>query len=139
MSGQLSLFKGKRQRGTKAPPALEFALHAMVADSLDRWLVPGWLWWHTPSGGKRDIRTAAMLKRLGTKPGIPDILLVEPGRGRLYGLELKRKGETPTDSQKDFGIDLVAAGGWWDWTDDYKKAIALLQQWGALPTTIKVI
>lgn len=45
-----------------------------------------------PNGGKRDIRTAAMLKASGVKPGVPDICLPVP-RGGLHGLyiELKRR------------------------------------------------
>jgi hypothetical protein len=35
MAGQLSLFKGKRQRGVRPPPPKEFALHRMG-------VMPGW-------------------------------------------------------------------------------------------------
>ena len=40
---QLSLFKGKRQRGVAAPPPKEFATHCALADLLRRWTMPGWV------------------------------------------------------------------------------------------------
>ena len=55
-----------------------------------------------PNGGKRDIRTAAMLKAEGVKPGVPDICLPVP-RGDCHGLyiELKRrKGGTVSKEQQ---------------------------------------
>ena len=55
-----------------------------------------------PNGGKRDIRTAAMLKAEGVKPGVPDIFLPVP-RGRWHGMyiELKRrKGGTVSKEQQ---------------------------------------
>jgi len=136
MAGQLSLFKGKRQRGVKAPAPLEFAIHCMIADTLR--LQCKWLYWHTPNGELRSIQTAAKLKRMGVKPGVADFLLVEPGRGRMFGLELKRQGETPTDSQWDFGRTLIAAGGAWEWCDTYDGAIAILKRWGALPKGLTI-
>jgi hypothetical protein len=132
----LNLFRGKRQRGTKAPPALEFVIHCMVADTLR--LQCNWLWMHVPNGELRAVQTAAKLKRMGVRPGVADFLLVEPGRGRMYALELKRKNEKPTDSQRDFGQDLIAAGGWWDWCDTYEEAITILKRWGALPKGLTV-
>jgi hypothetical protein len=128
---QLDIFKSKRQRGVKAPPPLEFPIHCMVADSLR--LQCDWIWFHCPSGELRTKQTAAKLQRMGVKPGVPDFLLVKPGSGRLYGLELKRLGKKPTDEQSAFGRDLIAAGGWWAWTDSYVGAIVLLKRWGALP------
>jgi hypothetical protein len=136
MTGQTDLFKSKRQRGTKPPPPLEFPVHCMIADTLNRWLCGGWIWFHCPSGELRQIQTAKKLKRMGVKKGVADFLLVEPVRGRLHALELKRLGEKPTDEQERFGSDLRAAGGVWAWTDSYVGAIVILKCWGALPEGI---
>lgn len=35
-------------------------------------------WCHVPNGGKRDLLEAKKLKRLGVKPGVPDILIFDP-------------------------------------------------------------
>lgn len=55
-----------------------------------------------PNGGKRDIRTAAMLKAEGVKPGVPDIFL-PVSRGGKHGLyiELKsRRGGVVSKAQE---------------------------------------
>lgn len=65
-----------------------------------------------PNGGKRDIRTAAMLKAEGVKPGVPDIFLPLP-RGGCHGLyiELKRrKGGTVSKEQASWMEALSAKG-----------------------------
>ena len=70
-----------------------------------------------PNGGKRDIRTAAMLKAEGVKPGVPDICL-PVARGEYHGLyiELKRRsGSHATDNQLDWLEKLSGQG--------YKTAI----------------
>lgn len=65
-----------------------------------------------PNGGKRDIRTAAMLKAEGVKPGVPDIFL-PVSRGGKHGLyiELKRrKGGTVSKAQEAWIRALTAQG-----------------------------
>lgn len=67
-----------------------------------------------PNGGKRDIRTAAMLKAEGVKPGVPDIFLPVP-RGGKHGLyiELKRrKGGTVSKAQESWIRALTEQGYW---------------------------
>jgi len=57
---------------------------------------------HCPNGGARDEKTGALMKAIGTKPGVCDLLLLV-SRGTYHGLaiELKRqKGGTLTQNQK---------------------------------------
>src|SRR5262245_39150126 len=89
---QLSLFKSKRQRGTKLPPPKEMAIHAPIAEAIDRWLMPGWRWTHFPAGELRTKKTAAKLKRMGTKAGVPDLLFFPPRAGAACFIEVKRPG-----------------------------------------------
>lgn len=58
--------------------------------------------WHTPNGGQRNARTAARLKLMGVKPGVPDVQLAIP-MGGYHGLfiELKVDGRDTTDAQDD--------------------------------------
>ena len=130
---QLDLLKGKRQRGIKAPPALEFRVHVLIADTLGRWCAPGWWWGHYPAGENRDPITGARLKRMGTKPGVSDFLLIAPPAARLHALELKREGEKPNPNQIAFLAAVEAAGGRSAWVDNYMSAIEVLCSWGALP------
>ena len=50
-------------------------LQRAVAQLLDFY---GWLWFHTPNGGKRGKVQASRLKGLGVKPGVPDVMILEP-------------------------------------------------------------
>lgn len=86
-----------------------------------------------PNGGKRDIRTAAMLKAEGVKPGVPDIFLPVP-RGGKHGLyiELKRrKGGTLTKEQAAWinalmhqGYTCAVCHGWESARDEILRYLA---------------
>lgn len=131
MIGQLNLFKGKRQRGTKPPPPREFALHCAVADTLRCSIVPGWRYTHIPLGEYRTPATAGRLKRMGVVGGFPDFMFLHI-EGRVCFLELKRRGEKLNDTQASMASFLRLAGHGYEWTDDYRSAVAVLQEWGVV-------
>jgi hypothetical protein len=136
---QLDLLKDpKRQRGTRPPPAKEFPVHCAIADTIRRFKSPGWVWFHPPNGELRPDGAGARLKRMGTRPGASDFILAGPPQGRLHALELKRRGERPTEAQTAFLDEVRAAGGLAAWVDSYADAIEQLKAWGALRTTIIV-
>jgi hypothetical protein len=137
MSGQLDIFKGERQRGTRAPPAREFALHCAVADAIRRWIMPGWKYSHLPMGELRDKITAARLSRMGVTRGWPDMMFFHC-QGSVCFLELKRKGSKPTDEQEAMCSFLRAARHQCEVTDDFKKAIEILRNWGVVRAGIEV-
>lgn len=58
---------------------------------------------HIPNGGKRDVRTAANLKKEGVKAGVPDICL-PVAKDAYYGLyiELKVGKNKPSIKQKEW-------------------------------------
>lgn len=51
-----------------------------------------WLY-HTPNGGSRNIAEAKQLKKMGVKPGVPDLFLPFPAGGQ-YGLWIEMKTAT---------------------------------------------
>jgi hypothetical protein len=135
MDRQLHLFRSKRQRGVAPPPPLEFQLHCAVADTLRRWVKPGWIWNHIPLGEHRDAVTGARLQRMGTQPGWADIILLPP-RGhpiqRPHFVELKRRGAKLTEHQAGFALWCKLNDCPHEVAESYDVAIRILQQWGAL-------
>lgn len=69
------------------------------------------LLYHIPNGGKRDAKTATILKRQGVKAGVPDLHL-PVARGGYHGLyiELKVGDNTTTKKQKDWIRELSKQG-----------------------------
>lgn len=74
-----------------AVPVPELALHEATAKALDLLLLPPAAWTTFPAGSiPLPPQWAAKLRRMGLKPGWPDILVVHGGR--IIGVELKRIG-----------------------------------------------
>jgi VRR-NUC domain len=132
---QLNLFRSKRQRGERPPPAPEFHLQCMVADVLDRWLTPGWIWTHIGHGGLRSKATAAQLKRAGLKPGWPDFIMLSCA-GSPYFLELKRRGGQLSEAQQDFERWCVAHNVPFECADEFDIAMLILKRWGIIKVEI---
>lgn len=68
---------------------------------------------HVPNGGLRSKQTASRLKKMGVKPGVPDVFLDVPRR-KFHGLriELKRPGETTSAIQKNW-VQFYRDQGYW--------------------------
>ena len=128
---QLSLFKGKRQRGVRPPPPYERKTHIAIADTLRVAAAPGWLWSHFPAGEYRTDATGALLLRMGLKKGWSDFVLIAPD-GLHHWLELKRGRAPMSDEQEAFSEALKARGTPWALARSYDEAIAQLRCWGAL-------
>jgi hypothetical protein len=96
---------------------LEDDLQIAVADLLDSL---GWLWWHTPNGGRRGKIEGARFKRMGVKAGVPDVLIQEtwvdqgedglPVFGMGVAIELKAPGGRLSKEQKAMLAKLKARG-----------------------------
>ena len=86
-----------------------------------------WLMYAVPNGGKRDKVTAAILKREGVKPGVPDTCLPVP-RGGFHGLYIEMK----------FGKNKPSANQLW-WIEQLQKQgyrVVVCYGWGE---AVKVI
>lgn len=67
---------------------------------------------HSPNGGRRDLKEAARFKRMGTRAGFPDIILLLPSiGGHFLAMELKYGRGVQTESQKAMEKAIEAAGG----------------------------
>ena len=131
---QLSLFKGKRQRGVKPAPPKEFQLHCMLADTLKLCCSKRWRWTHLPMGEYRDIITASRLKRMGVMPGWPDFIFIGPGA--VVFLELKRQGGRLSDAQKALMAHLLACGADYHIANSYDGAIGILAEYDIVPVQV---
>jgi hypothetical protein len=89
--------------------------------------VPGLIYFSVPNEGKRTAMMAGHLKAMGMLPGVSDLVMVHDGR--IYFLELKAKGEKPTELQLMFGTSAMAAGAQFAWADNIDQAITVLRDW----------
>jgi hypothetical protein len=85
---------------------------------------------HPASGGWRSRTEAAILKGLGVRPGVPDVIAVKAGR--TYALELKAPAGRLTPAQRDAHAALRAAGAAVAVAYCLDAAIEQLESWGLL-------
>jgi len=126
------------KRLRKPKPALEIAVHCAIADTLRLSLKKDWVWFHPPNGGFRTKAEAGKFKRMGVLEGASDFILISPVLGRVHALELKARGQKPSEPQLAFLEAVRAAGGRAEWVDSYERALDVLLMWEALRTKIAV-
>jgi len=87
-------------------------------------------WFHVANGGARAPIEAAILKGLGVRAGVPDLIIIHDGK--TYGLELKADGNKPTklqieaqDAMRTAGAEIAVAVG-------LDAALQQLEQWQLL-------
>jgi hypothetical protein len=89
---------------------------------------PGTYAFHSPNGGWRSRVEGAILKGMGVKAGVPDIIAVKGGK--CFFLELKAPDGRPTPAQRDVHAALVAAGATVAVAYGLDDALARLEAWG---------
>jgi hypothetical protein len=134
---QLHLFKSRRQRGTAPPAPSEYQLHCAVVDTIRRWLMPGWIFTHIASGERRDVVTAARLKKMGVRPGFPDLAFFGPS-GQVAFIELKSERGRLSDAQTAVMHHLIAGGHGYHCSSSYRDVIETLKAWRVLQSGIHV-
>lgn len=87
------------------------AVMVWAAHSLWKYPCLRWLF-HIPNGGTRNVAEAVHLKKLGVKPGVPDLFLPYPA-GTYHGLwiEMKSTKGRPSALQKEW-VDWLNANGY---------------------------
>jgi hypothetical protein len=85
---------------------------------------------HVPNGGARSPIEAAIMKGLGVRAGVPDMIAVKDGK--VYALELKAASGKVTDAQRQAIEDLRAAGAHAEVAIGLDRALAVLEGWGLL-------
>jgi len=131
----LDLFKSKQQRGTAPPPPKEFDLHVVLADILRRWASREWRWTHVGHGFQYASKaTAARAHRMGVVAGWPDFQFFHI-TGRVCFLELKRRGNKPSEAQEELASFLREAHDYLC-TDSFEEALNFLRVQEIVPTHI---
>ena len=83
---------------------------------------------HPANGGWRSRVEAAILKGVGVRAGVPDIIAIKDAR--CYALELKASGDRLTPVQRDAHAALVAAGATVAVAYGLDDALARPEVWG---------
>ena len=109
----------------------EEAIHRAVVRHLEYRAALGVAWFHVPNGGGRSRAEAGVLKAMGTRSGVPDILAFSGGR--CFGLELKRDvGGRLSPAQLEMHERLRAAGVEVAVAHGIDEAIVTLTRWGII-------
>jgi hypothetical protein len=108
----------------------EQLIQRAVFDHLRARAAPGAFAFHVPNGGYRKPIEAAIMKGLGVKAGVPDVVAIH--KGRWYALELKAEGGRATPKQLEAIAAMEAAGAHCCIAEGLNRALAVLEQWGIL-------
>jgi hypothetical protein len=107
----------------------EQIVHKSIATFLDLAIIPPDWWTTFPSGGGGKVR-GALLKALGLKTGIGDILLIRSTTGRAFWLEVKPGKKKAEDYQKAAHVRLALANSPTAVVHDIVETHDALVQWG---------
>jgi hypothetical protein len=108
----------------------EQIIQRAVFDHLRARAARGVFAFHVPNGGYRKPIEAAIMKGLGVKAGVPDVVAIH--KGRCYALELKAEGGRATPKQLEAIAAMEAAGAHCCIAEGLDCALAVLEQWGIL-------
>jgi hypothetical protein len=108
----------------------EAQIQRAVLAHLEARAAPDAFWFHPPNGGARTRVEGAILKSLGVRPGVPDLILFRGGR--CYSIELKAPGRQPSPAQRATIARMERAGVFCSIVDSLDRALAQLEQWQLL-------
>jgi hypothetical protein len=108
----------------------ESQLQRAVLAHLEVRAAPYTFWFHVPNGGARTATEGAILKGLGVRAGVPDLIIVHGGR--FYGLELKTPSGQVSPAQEQTLASLRSAGALTAVAVGLDDALRVLEGWGLL-------
>ena len=111
----------------------EQQIQRALFDHLRLRAAPGVFAFHVPNGGYRKPIEAAILRGLGVRAGVPDVVAIH--NGRCYALELKAEGGRATPKQLEATAAMEAAGAYCCIAEGLDRALATLEAWGILRGT----
>jgi hypothetical protein len=95
---------------------------------------PGCVWFHVPNqgtiGGRHAARIGGILKGMGVRPGVADLILLH--KGTFFALELKAEFGRTSEQQLKFLQDVNAADGFAAVAEGLDAALKSLEMWGCL-------
>lgn len=107
--------------------APEQVLHRATARYLDLTLCPPAMWFHPPNGGNLSKAQSGIMKAMGLKPGIPDIVIL--ANGTAHFIELKAANSYPTPVQREMHQRLRLGGFHVAIARDLETVERLLVEW----------
>jgi hypothetical protein len=110
----------------------ESALQKAVIAYLRIRAKPHVIYFHVPQGGRMRPQRGALLKALGVRAGVADIILFH--NCLAYCLELKAPSGRMSPDQETFAADCKAAGVAYTVAYSLDAALAALKGWGMLRT-----
>lgn len=116
-----------RSRAIRRP---EQAIQKAVFQHIRARGVAGLVAFHVPNGGHRKPIEGAILKSMGVRAGVSDVIAVY--RGKIFALELKAEGGRATVHQLEFLSDMEQAGAFTAMPTGLDAALATLEAWGLL-------
>jgi hypothetical protein len=84
----------------------------------------------TGQRGTRKRFEMGILKAMGARPGVPDLIVLH--RGRFMGLEVKAEKGRLSDNQADAADAIVNAGGFYSVVRSVEEVERCLRGWGVI-------
>lgn len=118
LAGELAKLGHKCKRPRKRPTYVETPIHIAIVEWLEVVLPKTWIVHHSPNTRKLKPQTGKLFKRMGTKAGFPDIMIIGkdrnvPLRPEVYFVEVKAPNEKkskPSETQIAFAKKARALG-----------------------------
>jgi hypothetical protein len=105
----------------------EQQLQISVVQFIERAL-PGMLFFHVPNGGGRSKAEAGILKAMGVKAGIPDLVLLLP-TSKVAFIELKASRGSLSPAQREMRDELTRRGFLWAEAKSLEQVEDILTEW----------